>query len=432
MEQPEGAWYTPTIYGGALNRSRSLFSVVGIILSAAILAVLLWATNGFAEKNVKGEGFAIQWIAIHSLLKNGSSPYSDQVSAQIQREVTHQNSFTGGVVHGYTTPLFSGVVVLPAAFIENKTTAHALWLASQFIAIFAIQLIGQKLTDWKPRWYQYLFFTLVTFFSYHVFVPWLDGGLSIWAAFFLILVFLSIRNQWNEIGGIFLALSAIQPQMTILVIIFTLFWASAHRKRILVLWFFMTLILLSILSVFLVPDWIMQYVRILFNYREYFPAGSLNALLLDQWPGIGKQLGWFVSIILAVLFILEARIALKKEFRHFLWTACLILVITQWIGIPMLPENLIVLLLPLILVAAALTERWKDGGPWIAVLLSLVLFSWEWALLYSDVTSAGPGTQLNLLIPLPLILLIGLYWVRWSVIRPRRMLLEELRSAENI
>jgi hypothetical protein len=103
------------------------------------------------------------------------------------------------------------------------------------------------------------------------------------------------------------------------------------------------------------------------------------------------------------------------------------MVISQWIGIPAIPANFTGLILPLILVSAMLSERWQQGGQWIAVFLTLVVFVWEWALLILDLNSYQPGMQLNLLIPLPLILFIGLYWVRWWAIKPNRLIIEELR-----
>jgi hypothetical protein len=77
-----------------------------------------------------------------------------------------------------------------------------------------------------------------------------------------------------------------------------------------------------------------------------------------------------------------------------------------------------------------LTERWRRGGQWMAVLMAVVLFVWEWNILLNDFTSTQPGMQLNLLIPLPLILIIGLYWVRWWAIKPERLLIEEIRLGE--
>jgi hypothetical protein len=413
-----------------LNQSRSLTSVFGLILLIGLLISLLWGNYHFADNNISGEGFIIQWIGVRSLVISGNSPYSDLITAQIQDQITYQNSFAQGNLPRYTSPFYSSVVVFPFALIGNKILAHALWLTAQLIAIFIILIVGLKITDWKPSWYVFLLFSMLTIFSFHVFIPWLDGGLSIWAAFFLTITFLAIRNNWNEVGGIFLALAAIQPQMTILVVVFTLFWGVSKKNKILLLWFFMTLLSLSIIGLFLVPNWIMQYLKILYNITENLPPGNLGMLFRNLWPGLGKQLGWMVIGILGIILLFEWRLAFKKDFRWFLWTACLTMVISQWVGIPIIPANFAGLILPLILVSAMLTERWPRGGQWLAVLLTAVLFVLEWLVLFYDLNNSQPGIQINLIIPLPFILFIGLYWVRWWAIKPQRLLLEELRLGE--
>jgi hypothetical protein len=423
-------WYTPNIHGEALNQSRSLIAVIVLILFVGLLVGLAWGNYIFSDKNISGEGFLVQWIGIHSLVTVGNSPYSNLVTAQIRETIKYQNSFTEGTPPSYTSPLFSGLIVFPFALIDNKILAHALWLTTQLIAIFIILIVGLKITDWKPAWYIFLLFSLFTTFSYHVFTPWLDGGLYIWAALFLTATFLAIRNNRNEVGGIFLALAAIQPQMTILVIIFTLLWGASKRNKLLILWFFITLISLSIIGSFLVPNWIMQYLQLIYNFSDNMPPGNLGMLFMDLWPGLGKQLGWMLTGVLGIILLLEWWLARKKDFRWFLWTACLTMVISLWIGIPVIPGNFAGLILPLILVSAMLTERWRRGGQWMAVLMAVVLFVWEWSILLNDFTSTQPGMQLNLLIPLPLILIIGLYWVRWWAIKPERLLIEEIRLGE--
>jgi hypothetical protein len=77
-----------------------------------------------------------------------------------------------------------------------------------------------------------------------------------------------------------------------------------------------------------------------------------------------------------------------------------------------------------------LTEHWSHRGQWISVLLAFIIFAWEWAILINDLNSPQPGMQLNLLLPLPLILFIGLYWVRWWAIKPKQLLIEEMRLGE--
>jgi hypothetical protein len=155
---------------------------------------LVWATYRLAQNYTAGDGFFIQWISIHSLVKNGDSPYSDWVTTQIEAEVKQQNSFSDSPPARYNSPLYSGIVVFPFALIDNRVIAHTLWLTAQVTAVVAIILIGMRLSDWKPPWYILTSFVFITLISFHAAIPWLDGGLSIWAALFLALTFMAIRN----------------------------------------------------------------------------------------------------------------------------------------------------------------------------------------------------------------------------------------------
>jgi hypothetical protein len=424
-------WYTPTIRGGALNQPRSLASILIVISFIVLVVGLVWVNYNFAGDNNAGEGFSVQWISIRSLVTSGTSPYSDLVTAEIQDVVHIESSFAPGNLPRFSSPIYSGVVVFPFALIGNETLAHALWLTVQLISIFVIFVLGIKLTAWNPAWYIFLLFLVFTIFSYHIMIPWLDGGLSIWATLFLFLGFIAINSDRNELAGISLAMSAIQPQMVLLVLVFTLVWAASRKRKLLILWFFITLIFLSIVGLFLVPDWMIQYLRLLFKFQHNFPPGTLGILFKSTWPGMGKQLGWLVNGVLGLILLIEWWLALKKDFRWFLWTACLTIVISQWIGIPTIPGNFIGLILPLIVISALFIERWPQGGQWAAVFMAVILLIWEWALFYFDLTSTQPKMQLNLIIPLPLILLFGLFWVRWWAIKPRRLLIEELKLGES-
>jgi hypothetical protein len=401
-----------------------------MLLSGAVILGLGWANYRFSKDDVAGGGFKIQWISIHALLTTGNSPYSDQVTAQIQKSVPIEDGFLPGNSPRYTSPLFSGLVVLPFALIGDQAVAHATWSTCQLAAIFAILAIGLRLTDWRPAWYIFLIVAAGVVFSYQVIIPWLEGSLAIWSALFLALSFLAISRDRNELAGVSLALSAIQPQMVILPMLFTLLWAGSRKKKGLILWFFITLVFLTIIGLLLVPDWILQYIRLVFNFAQNFPPGTPGVLLKSTYPGLGTQLGWLLSGILAIILLLEWWLALKKNYPWYLWTACLTMVISQWIGIPSVPASFCNLILPLVLVFALLAERSPRGGNWIVALITVLLFAGQWALLDYDLTSLQPFSQLNLLILLPLVLIIGLYWVRWWAIRPHRLLMEELKLSE--
>ncbi len=399
-------------------------------MAVLLVAGLIWADYHFAGFNIAGEGFSIQWISIRSLIKAGTDPYSEQVTSQIRAEVPKEDAFVVDRFPKYTSPLYSGVVMFPFALIEDKTLAHGLWMTAQLIAVLLMTIIGLRITGWRPTWYIFFIFLLFTIFGYSIVIPWLDGGLPIWAAFFLLLAMVMINANRNEVAGVFLALATVQPQMVILPVIFTLMWVISKKKNVLILWFFITLILLSVIALLLVPGWVLEYIRLIYNFSNNYPAGSPGIFFSSSFPGLGKQLGWFISGMAIIILAVEWFLTLRKDFRWYVWTACLTMVISQWIGIPAIPGNFVALIIPLILISTMLTERWSRGGQWAVIFVASILFLWEWALFYLDLTSSQPGVQLNLIFPLPLILLLGLYWVRWWAIKPRRLLIEDLRLNE--
>lgn len=415
-----------------MNRSRSLPIIIGLLFLVVIFIGLLWGNYKFAKLNWSGRGFQVQWISIRSLVTDLSSPYSNSTTVQVQESIGNKNSFPFENQSVYTSPLYSAIVAFPFALIKDNILSRAIWLTAQLISLLVILLVGLKITGWRPNWYVFLLFSGLMIFSYHIFIPWLDGGLAIWAALFLTLAFLAIRNHWDEIGGALLALSAIHPHMTILIIVFTLIWVVSKKKISILVWFCMTLISLTIVFYFLVPGWMLQYIRIIYNFSDYFTSASLGMLFKDLWPGVGKQLGLGITILSGIVLIIEWYLALKKDFRWFLWTACLTLVMCPWIGLPIEIGYYIFLLLPLILVSAMLSERWPRGGQWVALLITAVVFAWEWLIILYSSSNSQPGMRLNLIIPLPVILFICLYWVRWWAIKPKHFLMEELKLGETI
>jgi hypothetical protein len=425
------AWYTRLNDGDALNQSRSLVSLIVLALFGLILVGLVWASYRFAHFDISGEGFSIQWISMQSLEKGGTDPYSDQITSRIRQTVLNENAFVRDIYPKYTSPLYSGVLIFPFTLIRDIILGHALWLTTQLVLIFGMILLCVRMTAWKINRYSFFLFSLFTVFSFHIVIPWLDGGLPIWAAFFLVIALVAIGDNRNEVGGVFLALATVQPQMVVLPVIFILIWSISKKKAVIVLWFIITLVLLSAVGLFIVPGWIIQYIRLLYHFSENFPPGNPELFFSSTFPGVGKQLGWFVSGISIVILIIEWFLALRKDLRWFLWTVCLTMVIGQWVGIPTIPGNFIELIIPLILIFSMLTERWAVGGQWAAVIMVAILFVWEWGIFNLDLLSSQPAMQLNLIFPLPAVLLVGLYWVRWWAIRPRRLLIEELRLSES-
>jgi hypothetical protein len=146
-------------------------------------------------------------------------------------------------------------------------------------------------------------------------------------------------------------------------------------------------------------------------------------------PGIGRQVGWVITGFLVLLLLGEWGLALRKDFRWFLWTICLTLTASQWIGIQTDPGNFIVLHIAVVLIFAVWEERSGKKGTPVTLLLMAILFFVPWVIFLQTVTVGDQPIQSPIMFfPLPLYLFIGLYWVRWWATRPARLLIEDLRD----
>ncbi len=186
--------------------------------------------------------------------------------------------------------------------------------------------IALRLTGWKPAiWLLFLLiaFLFLGFFNFQALA---SGSMVILSALFIFLALLAIRFGRYELAGLLLALATIQPRAAVLIILFVLFWTLSKRLWTVAFWFLAGAAVFLILGMLFIPDWPVQYMRVIFNFKDYFPVNTPVAIFSSALPGMGKQLGWGLSLFMIILMIVEWFAARKKDFSWFLWTVSLTIV----------------------------------------------------------------------------------------------------------
>jgi hypothetical protein len=187
----------------------------------------------------------------------------------------------------------------------------------------------------------------------------------------------------------------------------------------------MTWFVLGVIGFLFYPDWIWPYLRaVASNWR----ADDLftPAIFLQKWiPAYGARLAQLLIGVLLLILVLEWFSALRgKDFRRVAWVAALAIAVTPLLGFGEATTfaNLAPLVFSLAFILPFAWERWEKH-PYLVVSLIVFLF-FSFPLFLRGPTIAADG--LAFLLP-PVLTILGLYWIRWTVVHPPRTWLDEAK-----
>lgn len=415
-----------------MNRKRSTMRwILAAVLLLVVLAGLSWANYQFSLNNPGGNDFLVHWVGTRSFLFDGLSPYSDEVAIRIQTMVYGRPAVAGEHELRVAYPLYSIALFFPFALVKDYTLARALWMTVLEAGLLATSLLAIRMAGWRPGFPVWVTFILFSLVWYHGVRPLVNGNAVILVALMITAGIVALRAGEEELAGVLFAFSSIKPQLVVLFLLYVFIWAIHRRKWNLIGWMAGTVFLLTAAAALLLPDWILQNLREVLRYPGYNPPGTLGAAFTEWFPAIGPRLSIGIAVVLGGILLLEWWVARRAEYRGFVWTACLTLVISQWIGIQTDPGNFIILMPALVLVFAVWQERWPRGGRILTMASMLVLMVGLWVLFVGTVEHSYQAIQSPLMfLPLPGFLLLTLYWVRWWAVRPPKALYEMLYPLE--
>lgn len=415
------------------RRNAGWWIGIGTALVVIVLIVLTWANYRYAAENPGGNDFLVHWAGTRSFLVEGVSPYSDEAAVRIQTLAYGRAALPGEHELRVAYPLYSIILFFPFALFGDFIFARALWMTVLEVSLFGMAVLSLRLVSWRPNLLLWVLYFLFSLFWYHAVRPLINGNAVIVVALLITGAFWAIRAQADELAGVLLAFATIKPQVVVLVVAFVLFYAAFNQRWRLVVWTLGTVAILCAAAAFLQPDWILQNLREVMRYPGYNPPGTPGSALAEALPAVGQRLGWALSAAVGITLVLEWVAARHADFKGFLWTACLTLVLSQWSGIQTDPGNFIVVFPALALVLALLDDRWRRSGWLVSSVLLLGLLVGLWWVFIStlSVINGQPQQSAVMFFPLPAVLGVMLLWVRWWAFHPPNLWFNMLYDQEN-
>jgi hypothetical protein len=401
------------------KQQRTIKEVLQILLLLIIVGLFIFGNLQYTAKNPGGNDFLVHWVGTQSFVKEGISPYSDDVALRIQNLVYGRPAQVGEHELRVAYPFYSVFLFLPFSLIEDFTVARALWmtLLEFFIIISVIMMI--RMVDWKPNFLISFLIIVFSLFWYHGLRSIINGNVVVVILFLIILSIYAVIHKQDELAGICLAFITIKPQVVFAFIIFLVFWSLTNRRYKVIFWFFGSLIALIILGLFFLPSWPMEFIREVFRYPGYNPPGTPATALAEILPGIGRQLGIILSVLSILVLLIEWVNGRYSRDEKFIWVSSITLVMGQWLNIQTDPGNFLIMFPAIILIFRIIEDRWRNSGQWIILLFLGILFFIPWIIFVRTIDFGYQPLQNPIMFfPVPLILIIGLFWVRWWVKNP--------------
>lgn len=385
-----------------------------LLLALVAFAGLAWTNYRFTQSNPGGNDFLPRWVGTRLFLLDRQGPYSEKTTLAIQQAMYGRDTEAGEDVAYFAYPFYGMLVFAPFAAIADYALARALWMTALELSLVLTAVLGITLSRWRPDRITLVLFLLFSITWYHGARPLINGNAAILVALGLTAALWLLRQGQDTLAGILLALSTIKPQMVILLAPYLLIWAISKKRYGVLGGFALTLLVLMALSFWLQPGWLLANIAQVLSYPGYTPAGTPAAIFADWWGAAGSLFGWTLSGLLFLVLLWEWWLSFGKGFEWLLWTASLTLVVTMLSGVPTTTANTAALL-PVLPMMFAVWERRTGRATkrfsWITLGL---LFFGIWLLFFA---SMRPALQYNehpaMLLPMPLITLTGLYWLRW-------------------
>ena len=392
------------------------YLIVGIILLA--LMGLGFLSKFMMENLSFMDYFAIPWAAGRAWLLEGQNPYTSDVRP-LADEAIRISGFLGilpetsGLIH----PMINLLFFLPFSLVPYSIS-RILWVVLLGLSVFLTANLSLKLVGKWTGWGSKFALLLFSFAWFPAVFSILTGDLNPLVILLIVLSVHFIQIEQDTAAGFLLAAVFGSAPITLIPLLFVIIWSISRKRWSIIVAIFSGLAFLITVTVLMFPSWPMDWLRVVLTEFSNWegmqtPLSQIAAFL----PGIERFLSLalhgIIGLYLLVILITSAR---RRE-KEFSWLLCTVLVIAYLFN-PTNQLSAIVLLIPaIILVVKVLGERWRLIGKLFSWIVLILIAGVPWILVSPEIYFTENHALPILQIIFPLVILIGLVWVRWWAIK---------------
>jgi hypothetical protein len=401
-----------------------------------VLVFNWWIAGQFGA----GEDILPAWNGARAFIFEQTDPYSQTVAERTQHEVYGRAAHEGeypymlDIPFPLLLPLLIPLLVIkflslyfPFIVIPDATWVRAIWMLLSEIGLLSLVTLAFRLTDWQPkRWFMLLVLVFSLLWYYPV-IALLSGSLSILLILALMGALISLQAFNDEAAGILFAIASFHWQVTLVLWLFIFTGVFLARRWRVLFGFAMTWIVLGGVSFLVYPGWVWPYLRAVV---ENIRAGEWLTpvrFLVVWFPAYGVFLAQGLAVLMILVLVIEWFGALRSDnYRRVAWAAALSLAVSPLLGFSTALSNFAPLVFAFAVILPFAWERWEKRSYLVLAIFCLIFFAFPLIVRWQFSTQPFLADGLVFLLP-SFLLILGLYWIRWYVVRSPRTWLDGVK-----
>lgn len=404
----------------------SQYIVLGLIITVIVAVAFL--SSAVMRRISFEDQFVIPWAAGRSWLLEAGNPYNSSEITQIAGDAISESPYSANLPDErlFLLPVINLFFYLPFSLLPY-TISRIIWVTIMSISIVLIGHFSISLSNWELP-------PIGKFIVYLVILIWVPGITTVFSGrlspiiiFLLLLsIYLFLSNQ-DTTAGFLLALTAGSYAISGLIIILILGYGIVNRRWSVVSAFFSGFAFLVVVSLLLLPSWPGDWLRILFDNSLSFEFLQTPLMTLAAYlPGVENFLSIFLHVIFGIYFLYILISIKRKTYKVFIWNLLTTLVIAYLFNVRGSINYIFIIFPALFLVFRFLSERWGLFGKILSWLILFIFGVGSW-LLILPLGSINFIQEIPLInIGVPILVLIGMNWIRWWAIKIPRFPFETL------
>ena len=391
------------------ERPRSLF-VTGVILSLLLGLSAFALRQAFTSRVPGGNDLYPRWAAGCDWLTTGRDPYSPESTRRIQQGIYGRPATPDEDQVAFAYPIYTVLLTWPLCLTTDFAMVHAVAMTALVVCALGTAVLARRATGWRPGPRLWIWSLVWIALLYPTARGLLLGQLAGVVALLQIGALEGLRLRRDHLAGAALALSTIKPQMALLILPLVLFWAVCQRRWKVVTGFVFVLGALIVIPLIWLPAWPAAWLTGLGEYTGYTEFGSITWILTTYAFGTPVFVESAVTLALLAWFLVELWRSRHAGFEAMLWAASLAIVLTHFISPRTATTHFGPLLLPLFMLFRLWQSSNERRGAWMAAVTWPAVGLATWALFL--LTVEGIQESAANYVPIPLLLLVVLVWMR--------------------